>query len=169
MAMRTRARTFPSLRSALLPVLALVAGCASLVKEPQVSLAYLELASIGITGATARVQLEVRNPNRFSLNARAVEYTLAFHPGDPGQAADLPEGDWRTVAAGRSADPVTLSGGETTPVTVMVPFTYSEIGAAAASLLRDGRLRYRFTGSFTVGSPVGDLRIPFDRNGILDP
>lgn len=174
MAMRPHTRTSRvagrALRKAvLLCVLSLVGACASLVKEPQVSLAQIELASVGITGATARVQLEVHNPNRFSLNARAVEYTLAFDPRDPGDTSAVRDGDWRTMATGRSADPVTLPGGETTPVTVLVPFTYSEIGAAAASLLRDGRLRYRFSGSFTVGSPVGDLRIPFDRNGILDP
>lgn len=158
----------PAIVAALLPLLG-AAACASLVKEPQVALARVELASIGITGATARVELEVHNPNRFSLDARAVEYALAFHPSDPATTPSVPEGEWRTLATGRSADPVRLAGGETTPVTVLVPFTYAEIGAAAASLLRDGRLRYRFSGSFTVGSPVGDLRIPFDRNGILDP
>ena len=62
-----------------------------------------------------------------------------------------------------------LEAGETTPVTLLVPFSYSELGNAAASLLRDGRLRYRFAGSFTVGSPIGDIRIPFDQDGILDP
>ena len=144
------------------------AGCASLVKQPRVSLAQVSLASIGITGATAKVDLLVDNPNRFSLNARAVEYTLAFFPGGTGEEP-VGDGDWRTLATGRSAEEVALAGRATTPVTVLVPFTYSEIGAAAGSLLRDGGLRYRFSGAFTVGSPVGDLRIPFDRNGILDP
>lgn len=149
-------------------ILGIAGACASLVKEPSVSLAQIGLTSIGITGATARVDLDVHNPNSFSLNARAVEYTLSFHPGDPDEPEPA-EGDWRTMATGRSADAVSLKGGETTPVTVLVPFSYAELGAAAASLLRDGRLRYRFSGAFTVGSPVGDLRIPFDRTGILDP
>lgn len=143
-------------------------GCASLVKQPQVALASIGLSSIGITGATARVELDVHNPNGFDLNARAVEYTLSFVEGIP---ADTPVGDdeWRAVASGRSADPVSLESGQTTPVTLLVPFSYSELGSAAASLLRDGRLRYRFAGAFTVGSPIGDIRIPFDQDGILDP
>lgn len=133
------------------------------------SLAEVGLASVGITGATARVELEVFNPNRFSLNARSVEYTLHFHPGGLPEGGEVPAGEWRTLATGRSAEALALGGGETTPVTVLVPFEYAELGAAAASLLRDGTLRYRFSGAFTVGSPVGDLRVPFDRTGILDP
>lgn len=156
-------------RVALLALPLLLSACASLVKEPRVALARVELASIGLTGATARVELEVHNPNSYALNARAVEYTLAFHPSDPEEQPTVADADWRTLATGRSADEVNLRGNETTPVTVLVPFSYGEIGAAAGSLLRDGRLRYRFSGAFTVGSPIGDLRIPFDRDGILDP
>ena len=83
--------------------------------------------------------------------------------------AEVPTDEWRTLATGRSADEVSLAANDTTAVTVLVPFSYEELGTAALSLLRDGRLRYRFSGAFTVGSPIGDLRIPFDRAGVLDP
>lgn len=152
--------------------LALVAGvtaCASLVKEPQVSLAEVGLSSIGLTGATARVELAVMNPNGFSLNARSVDYALAFYPEALPEGERVPEGSWRTLATGRTAEELRLEAGETTPVTVLVPFSYSELGAAASRLLQDGTLRYRFSGSFTVGSPLGDIRIPFDRDGVLNP
>lgn len=157
-------------RAALVAILAAgLSGCASLVKEPSVSLAQVSLASIGISGATARVELEVYNPNSFGLNARSVEYGLSFDPEGRPDSVDVPDDAWRTLATGRSAEEVRLSGGETTPVTILVPFSYSEIGTAFSRLLRDGALRYRFSGAFTVGSPIGDLRIPFDRNGLLDP
>lgn len=146
-----------------------LSGCASLVKEPQVSLAEIGLSSVGLTGATARVELEVLNPNSFSLNARSVEYELAFFPEDLPAGEEVPSGGWRTLATGRSAEELRLESGETTPVTLLVPFNYAELGAAASRLLQDGTLRYRFSGAFTVGSPLGDLRIPFDRNGLLDP
>ncbi len=152
--------------ASVLALILSVGACASLIKEPQVSLAEIGLSSIGISGATARVVLDVHNPNGFDLNAKNVEYTLFFTESMDTSAEST---DWRAVAGGQSADPVSLEGGETTPVTVLVPFDYSELGSAASSLLRDGRLRYRFSGSFTVGSPIGDLRIPFDRNGVLDP
>ncbi|MDT8342250.1 MAG: LEA type 2 family protein [Longimicrobiales bacterium] len=159
----------PGRLAPLLALLPALTACASLVKEPQVSLVQVELASIGLTGATARVQLDIHNPNRFALDARAVEYTLAFHPDDPSRTPEVPDDAWRPLATGRTAEAVSLAGQATTPVTVLVPFTYREVGDAVASLLRDGRLRYRFFGSFTVDSAVGDFRIPFDRNGILDP
>jgi LEA14-like dessication related protein len=152
--------------------LALAAGltaCASLVKEPQVALADIGLSSIGLTGATARVDLTVMNPNSFALNARGVEYELAFYPDALPEGERVPGGSWRTLATGRSAEELKLEAGETTPVTLLVPFSYSELGAAASRLLQDGALRYRFSGAFTVGSPLGDIRIPFDRDGVLDP
>lgn len=154
---------------ALLVLAVASSACASLIQEPRVALAEIGLASVGISGATARVVLDVHNPNGFDLNARAVEYALAFHPSDPGELPSVPDDEWRTLATGRSADAVALTAGQTVAVTLLVPFDYAELGSAAAALLRDRQLRYRFSGSFTVGSPVGDLRIPFDRNGILDP
>ncbi|HSM06867.1 MAG TPA: LEA type 2 family protein [Longimicrobiales bacterium] len=147
------------------PLLLALTACASLVKEPQVALASVELAGIGIQGATVRVEMDVTNPNGFDLDARAVEYTLFFLPADAPAESD----DWRTLVGGRTAQAVTLPRNGTVRVPVEIPFTYREVGDAAASLLRDGTLRYRFQGAFTVGSPVGDLRIPFDRTGLLDP
>jgi len=147
----------------------LMVGCASLVEEPRVGLASVSLNSIGITGATAQVDLEVENPNRFDLNARSVEYALEFYPGSAAPDQEVPEEEWRTLATGRSAEELSLTGGETTPVQLLVPFSYSELGSAASRLLRDGSLRYRFSGAFTVASPLGDIRVPFDRTGLLDP
>jgi LEA14-like dessication related protein len=154
----------------LLLLLGVVSGCASLVKEPGVTLSSVGLHSVGLTGAAVRVQLRVSNPNRFSLDARAMEYTLSF--GEETGAAtgtEAPDSAWMPVAAGRTAEGIVLAAGDTTPVTVDVPFTYRDVGKAVARLLQDGRLNYRFHGSFTVGSPVGELRIPFDRTGLLDP
>lgn len=148
----------------------LLSACSSLVKEPTVSLAGARLSGIGISGATLAVELLVENPNRFSLDARSMEYTLSFLPFAPLESGAEPEeAAWRTLSTGRTASSVTLPGRDTVTVPVSVPFSYSELGSAAASLLRDGTLRYRFVGSFTVGSPVGEFRIPFDRTGILDP
>ena len=147
------------------PLIVALASCASLVQEPQVALASVQLAGIGIQGATVAVELDVTNPNGFSLDARGVEYTFYFLPVD----VTPDDEDWRTLASGRTTQGVTLPGNGTVRVPIEIPFTYREIGDAAASLLRDGSLRYRFEGAFTVGSPVGDFRIPFDRTGLLDP
>jgi LEA14-like dessication related protein len=159
----------PSRLVLLLPLLAVLA-CASLVEEPQVALAAVELHSIGLTGATVRVELQVTNPNRFSLDARAMEYTLSFaEPDAVRQDGGVDDEQWSPVASGRTAEGVVLAARDSTPVVVDVPFRYGAVGRAVGSLLQSGRLHYRFHGSFTVGSPVGELRIPFDRTGLLDP
>lgn len=142
------------------------AACASLVKEPRVALAEVAVQSLTLSGATIRVELEVENPNGFGLDARALEYTLLFQPGTSGGTG--PEEGWRTLASGRTTEAVRLPANETVRVPVAVPFRFRDIEDAAASLLRDGALRYRFEGAFTVGSPVGDIRVPFDRTGLLD-
>lgn len=156
----------------------LAAACASLVKEPRVALAEVAVQSLTLSGATIRVELDVENPNGFGLDAKALEYTLFFRPGtgsstpeggsggdgDPSEA----EATWRTLASGRTVEAVSLPSNQTVRVPVAIPFRFRDLEDAAASLLRDGTLRYRFEGAFTVGSPVGDIRVPFDRTGLLD-
>jgi LEA14-like dessication related protein len=142
------------------------AACASLVKEPRVALAEVGVRNLTLSGATIEVELEVENPNGFDLDARALEYTLLFHPGGSGD--EIPDESWRTLASGRVTESVTLRANEAVRVPVEIPFRFRDLEEAATSLLRDGTLRYRFEGAFTVGSPVGDLRVPFDRTGLLD-
>lgn len=143
-------------------------ACASLVKRPSVRVAEVGLADISLNGATAEVTLHVTNPNGFSMNARSLDYRLAFLPPEIRDSAAADE-DWRTLATGTTPDTVRLPAGDSTSVTVQIPFGYRELGQAVGSFLREGRLRYRFTGAFVVGSPVGDFRVPFDRRGFLEP
>lgn len=160
------------LRALSIAFVAALAACASLVKEPGLSVRAVGLHSIGLTGATVQLDLEVSNPNRFSLDARAMDYTLSFVGADevgPDGAGAVPESAWQVVATGRTEQGVVLEGGDTVPVSVEVPLRYADVGRAVSSLLQDGRLHYRFDGAFVVGSPVGELRIPFDRTGLLDP
>lgn len=164
-------------RRVLAPGLALfvtafgVSSCASLVRQPDVRLIEVGLAGIGLTGATARVTLLVTNPNRFALDGKALDYRFAFLPPElqAGEQDEPGDEDWRTLATGLTTEPVHVPARDSAAVTVDIPFGYEELGQALGGLLRDGRLRYRFHGALTVGSPVGDLRLPFDRTGLLDP
>lgn len=160
-------------RLALLPLLvAAGAACAALVQRPEVEIEAVRLHAVGLGGGTVRVELRVMNPNRFSLDARSMEYTFAFVGPDavgPGGPSEVPDTAWQVVATGRTARDVVLAARDTVPLSVDIPFTYRDVGRAVGSLLREGRLHYRLHGSFAVGSPVGELRIPFDRSGLLDP
>ena len=158
------------------------AGCASLVKSPTIMLADVQVSSIGLTGATLRVQLDVYNPNRFGLDSKALDYTLFYATAEDtddrssssaprrddaspseGGAGGVPE--WQRLAVGRTAEDVALPAGDTSRVALEVPFEYRDVGPALLGLLRSGSLDYRFEGAFSVGSPVGTIRVPFDRTG----
>ena len=151
------------------PILALavaLTACASLIQQPRVALANVAVQSLTLSGATIQVELDVENPNGFGLDARALEYTFFFQPAE--LEGDEAGDTWRTLASGRTVEPVNLPANQTVRVPVALPFRFRDLEDAAASFLRDGSLRYRFEGAFTVGSPVGDIRVPFDRTGLLD-
>jgi LEA14-like dessication related protein len=160
------------LLTAAVPVTAAVHACATWVQEPEVRSVQVGLAEVGLAGGTLRVVLQVYNPNGFGVDARAFDYELAFLPA--GWVADTPDGTppddaWRRLATGATRDEIRLPARDSTHVTVDVPFEYRDVGDALSGLLREGRLRYRFSGAFTVGTPVGDRRIPFDQTGLLRP
>jgi LEA14-like dessication related protein len=167
--------TLPAPSSRLVALLAALAlpllACASLVKQPLVRIVEVGVVGIGLSGATARVTLLVDNPNGFALDAKALDYRLAFLPPDqePAAGEEIADDAWRTLVTGATPEQVRLPARDSTTLTVDIPFGYRELGQAVGGLLREGRLRYRFNGAFTVGSPVGDLRVPFDRTGLLAP
>jgi hypothetical protein len=148
-----------------------LAACASFVREPGVRLEQVGVTGIGLTGATARVTLLVSNPNGFALDGKTLDYRFAFLPPElePPAGDEIEDEAWHTLATGATREPLRIEARDSASVTVDIPFGYEELGRALGGLLREGRLRYRFSGALTVGSPVGDLRVPFDRAGLLDP
>jgi len=156
-----------AVRGPLLALLALVvSGCASLVQPPSVALSEVQVTAVGLQGATVRVFLEVYNPNRFGLSSEALDYTLSYAPdAPPSGSGGIDAAAWQRLAAGRTAEDVELPAGDTVAVSIDVPFRYRDVGPALLGLLRDGTLAYRFEGAFAVGSPVGTVRVPFDRSG----
>lgn len=154
----------PASRSLLALVLVLLTGwgCALFVKRPSVSIASVTVGSVGLSGATAQVAVQIVNPNRFDLTAQEVRYRLSF-------ADEEAEGGWRTLAEGDSDERMRISGRDTTQVRLSVPFSYADLGRALGSLLSIGELRYRLEGDVKFDAPVKDVRVPFDRRGTLSP
>ena len=155
---RVRPRRVHRLVPIVLPVLA---GCAAFGQRPEVRIAQVTIVSVGLTGATAGVGLEVVNPNRFDLRAREVRYALDFHGGV--------DQDWHTVATGASADELRVGARDTLRVELSVTFRYEDVGAALARLLEQGRLEYRVYGDVRFAAPVGSWRVSFDRRGTVEP
>lgn len=138
-----------------------VAGCLSrTVQRPQVDLAGVRLGSIGLTGGTAHVRLEVANPNNFDIEASSLTYDvdLADARADDSGWVDFTEGTLtqriRVPANGRSI------------VEVPVEFSYRTLGRAARALIDEGSFEYRLSGVVELRRPVG-REVRFDHDGVL--
>jgi len=138
-------------------------ACASAVfQQPEVRLEGVQLAGLGLRGGTLLFNVEVTNPNRFTLSAEELTYQLSI-------ADTRASGDtlWLDLASGTYAEPFSVGGGETATVQVPVEFTYAGLGGAAASILRAGTFSYRATGTVDVRTPLGSREVPFRRGGMV--
>jgi LEA14-like dessication related protein len=137
-------------------------ACAVFFRSPTVSIADVRVVSVGLTGATAQVALDVANPNGFDLTAEGVRYRLSFAD------AQVEEG-WRTLAEGENEERLVIAANDTTQLRLAVPFTFASLGRALQSLLSEGSLPYRLDGDVLFDAPVRDVRVPFDRRGSFAP
>src|SRR5215218_3137227 len=110
------------------------AGCGgSIYRQPEITLESVQIGGLGLSGGTLVVDLQVMNPNRFSLSANRLNYDLQLR--DPETATDT---TWSDFASGAYEQPFSVGGGETAHVQIPVSFSYSGLGAAAGSMLRRG-------------------------------
>jgi LEA14-like dessication related protein len=144
-------------------VLSATSGCALFVKEPRVTIADVEVVSLGLLGGSARVALLIDNPNRFDLEVRSFAYRLEVANGAPGG-----EESWISLAnQDELVRQVLIRGREQVEVEVPVAFGYAALGSAVRALLVDGQVRYRVQGSVRVRGPVGEHNLPFTGRGVL--
>lgn len=143
------------MRRATLPILALTgllaATCMPTVRQPEVWLSGARLASLGIGGGVIDVELEVYNPNDFTVRAGGLTYDVDFEaPGGEG---------WLDLAEGRIEENLRVQSGDTASVVVPVEFSYSGLGGAIRGLLDRGAFEYRVSGLIAVEEPiVRDIR-----------
>lgn len=146
-----------------LALAALLAGCGSgMYQQPEVTLEGVQLGGLGIRGGTLLVNVQVYNPNRFSLNAQELRYDLAL--GDAREAGDT---TWIDFASGTYDRTFSVAARDTGRVQIPVEFTYSGLGGAASSILRSGTFNYRASGAVDVRTPVGTFEVPFRRRGTV--
>lgn len=161
-------RSAPSCAPALPGIfggLALVAalGCAAVFQAPEVSVVGLDVVSLGITGGTASVRLSVSNPNDRAVRVNGLRYRLRVEDPETG------DGGWRTLSEGFRSESVTLEARDTVRIAVDVPFEYRAVGAAVRSLIQGRDVGYRLDGEVRIAGPVGEIRVPVTREGVLQP
>lgn len=153
-----------------LPLLLLLAalvlsgsGCATMVQNPEVRLLDLSVSSLGLGGGTARVLLEVDNPNRMAIEVRGLEYLIEVAPPGGGSTS------WDTLATGSHADTLRIEGRSVQSVTLDVPFRYSAVGTAFRSWLDGGDIPYRIEGDVTARALMSQRSYPFRNTGTFRP
>lgn len=137
-------------------------SCGRAFQQPEVALQSVQLAGLGLRGGTLMVNLEITNPNRFSLTANELDYLISI-----AQTETAGDTTWFDLASGTHAESFTVGASDTGTLQVPVEFTYSGLGGAAASLLRAGTFNYRAIGTVDVRTPVGSFDVPFRRGGTV--
>lgn len=142
---------FPGL---FLVVLAGCAGLASRAEPPHVSMANLQVVSVGLFEQRYRLQLRVQNPNDFSLPIAGLSYHLYINDQDFGR--------------GVSRQSVTIPGFGEELLDVEV---VSDLGSVLQQIRELGEgarpsLRYRLAGSVSLADRFG--RLPFEYKGEID-
>ena len=135
-----------------------LSGCATVsewthLSSPQVEVAGIRLASIGLTSGTFDVTLRVDNPNRIDLHGTALTATIdakgnRFAEVDLSRAFDLPKG----VAV---------------PIVVPVTIQWSGANSAVRELIGSGAVPYRIGGRVTVDTPIGPKGLDFSASGTV--
>ena len=143
------------MRRILLATAIAVAGCSALgrqaLKDPIVTLADVKVTGVGLNGGSLDVVLNVQNPNDFRLDATQLRYNVLV--------------DTVPFANGTTTQRFTVEGKRSQQVHIPINFTYAGVGQAGRQLMNVGSVNYTVKGDVTVGSPLGNLTVPFSQTG----
>jgi LEA14-like dessication related protein len=135
----------------------LAGACAGSVKRPEIELAGLRLGGIGLRGASLIAELDINNPNDFTIETDSVAYQLFANTSADGDS-------WQPVLQRTYAQRIVIPEDEKTRVEIPIEFNYSEMSGAARSILDRGTFNYRIQGNAYVREPL-KRTIPFTKSG----
>jgi LEA14-like dessication related protein len=144
------------MRTRLLLLLSVAAGCATLrnaiqFQKPDVALQEINITGLGLTGGTLDLVFDVYNPNQYRLRSTRLEVGLQLAGTDFGQAL--------------IDKPLDLSPENHSRVVMPVRFTWAGVGAAARSLLQSQELPYVLNGAVLLDTPIGEQRVQLSGKG----
>lgn len=139
--------------------LGFLTACVPNVEQPEVWVSGARLGSIGLSGGSVDVRLEVYNPNGFAFQASGLTYDLDFQD---------PDGGWFDFTDGRLERDLAVPAGDTVEVVVPVEFTFSGLGSVVRGLLDRGSFEYRVSGDVALEEPIR-RGIPFRHTGTVTP
>lgn len=149
-----------TLSSAALMAVLVLAGCAkNLVREPQVNLTNVRVGGIGLRGGQLLAEIEIKNPNSFSVETNSVSYDLKVSDRDSSGKEN-----WVDFAKGTYEPNIKIRDGGTTKIEVPIEFTYANISGAIRSIMDRGTFNYRVEGTVALREPLR-REIPYKHTG----
>jgi LEA14-like dessication related protein len=132
------------------------AACSHAFREPTVRLADIVSGGFGLKGGSVIAQIEVDNPNSFTLGTKTISYNF--------EVLDATKSDtsWVPVTKGIIDKPIRVGSNDKTIVEVPIDFNYSDFGPVARSVMDRGSFRYRVSGTVELKDPISRT-IPFHR------
>ena len=124
--------------------------------QPTIAVRGVKLKSVGLTGGSIEVALSIVNPNPYPLPVQRAVYAFALADSTP-------------VGSGTSAAAFTLPARDSALVSLPIDLSWQGLRAAARDASRDGTVDYRFSGSVTLDTPLGNPNVPFETVGRFTP
>jgi LEA14-like dessication related protein len=138
---------------------AALTGCIGRVKQPEVKLAGVRVAGIGLKGATMIADVEISNPNDVTLETDSITYQ--FEASDPSG-----NGSWSRVTQGTYTQRIQVRDNSTTKLEIPLEFSYLNMGGAIRAIVDKGTFNYRVSGNAYLREPLRRT-IPFTKTGNL--
>jgi LEA14-like dessication related protein len=132
-------------------------ACASAVRRPEIELAGIRVGGIGLRGATLIAELDINNPNDFTIETDSIAYQLFANTSSDSEK-------WQPVLQRTYTQRIVIPEDERTRVEIPIEFNYSDMSGAARSILDRGTFNYRIQGNAYVREPL-KRTIPFTKSG----
>lgn len=135
-----------------------LSGCATIsqwtnLQAPQVEVAGIKVASVGLSSGTFDVTLRVNNPNGVDLHGTHLVATV-----------DTKDQRFADIDLSNA---FTLPKGAAVPIVVPVTIQWSGAGSAVRQLIGAGAVPYRIGGRVTVDTPIGAKGLDFSSSGTV--
>ena len=137
----------------------LLGACSSAIRSPEITLASIDVAGIGLRGATLVANLDIENPNSFDIETDSIVYEL--EAANPSEA-----GSYTRVTQGALTQRIKVNDNDRTRVEIPIEFTYSSLSGAMRSIMDRGTFNYRVRGTAFVREPLRRT-VPFTKTGNL--
>ena len=145
-----------SLRHSLAAVLLLIAmltGCASLVQVPRVTLMETSVVGLDTSGIGIEFLLEITNPNPFDLSLLGYTFDL--------QVLDLP------LSTGGKQETILFPAGKETGMRLPVRLKFADLLEIIKRSPAPDRVPYQLNAMLRLQTPLGEMAAPVEKSALL--